>query len=179
MGVAVPAEPRLVTLLDELGQLRADLKPVEPENLHFTLSFLGEIAESARPDIDDALQDATRGAAPFALGLQGVGAFPSARRPRVVWAGVADPRPVSELAVRVRAALAARGLPQDEKGFRAHLTLARVRSERGADEVAAFVRRHGQDALPDVAVREVILYRSAPGPRGPTYTALARAPLEA
>lgn len=177
VAVPVAAQPPLAALLEELGALRADAKPVEPQNLHFTLSFLGQVDDALRPALEGALVRAAGALGPFDLRLQGVGAFPSARRPRVVWAGVADPRPLVEVAVRVREELAAVDAPADDKDFRAHLTLARVRSERGIEEVVSFLKRHGQDALPSTRVEDVRLFRSVLGPAGPTYETLFAAPL--
>lgn len=179
VAVPVPALPAIGDALDELGSLRADLRTVEAENLHFTLSFLGTVADEARAAISEAIGEAAKGVAAFDLRLRAIGAFPSARRPRVVWAGVEDPKPISALAVRVREALGRRSLPPDDKDFRAHLTLARVRSERGAEEIVSFLRRHGHDELGAIRVHEVVLYRSTLGPKGPTYEALERAALEA
>ena len=179
VAVAAPPQPGLVALLDELGSLGADLRCVMPENLHFTLAFLGDVPDGSEEPIAAALHDAARGLAPSLAQLRGVGAFPSARRPRVVWVGVADPRPLVTLATRVREALAAAGFRGDDKDFRAHLTLARVRSDRGADKLAGFLRAHAQDEPGELAVREATLYRSVLSPHGPTYEALARAPLGA
>lgn len=178
-AVPVPAEPALTALLDEIGRLRADVKPVQSDQLHFTLSFLGQTSEDAIVPLTMALQHAARGVAPFDVDLHGVGAFPSARRPRVVWVGVRDPKPIVELALRTREALARAGHPGDDKDFRAHLTLARVRSERNLEELVHFLRAHGDDALPTIRVAEARLYKSILGPAGPAYETLATAQLEA
>lgn len=177
--VAVPVPPLepLVGLLDAIAAAGADARPVEPTQLHFTLSFLGDVADEATPRIVESLEEAARGSPPFRVSLRAVGAFPSARRPRVVWAGVADPRPLVALALRVREELAKVGAPADDKDFRAHLTLARVRSERGSDEVVSFLKRHGNVELPTTRVEDMRLYRSVLGPDGPTYEALEAAPL--
>lgn len=177
VAVPVAARPPLPALLDELATLQADVKPVEPGNLHFTLSFLGQVDEAMRPALARALAAAVEGLRAFDLELAGVGAFPSARRPRVVWAGVADPRPLVAVALRVREELAKVGAPADEKDFRAHLTLARVRSPRGVEEVVSFLKRHGNEPLPATRVEDVRLYKSVLGPHGPTYEALETAPL--
>lgn len=194
VAVPVAAQPPLPALLEEIGALRADVKPVEPANLHFTLSFLGQVEDGMRPALEGALAEAAHGMQPFDVELHGVGAFPSARRPRVVWAGVVDPRPIVALALRVREELAKVGAPADDKDFRAHLTLARVKSEAGVHEVVSFLKRHGGDELPTTRVKDVRLYRSVLGPTaldvppgtsaprrgaGPTYETLFAAPLEA
>ncbi|HVM45394.1 MAG TPA: RNA 2',3'-cyclic phosphodiesterase [Candidatus Thermoplasmatota archaeon] len=179
VAVPVPPEPALTALLEEIKRLRAEVKPVAPDHLHFTLSFLGQVPDEARDALAAAIAEAARGLAPFDVELQGVGAFPSARRPRVVWVGVRDPKPMVALALRTREALARAGHPGDDKDFRAHLTLARVKGERDIQELVRFLRAHGQDELPSVRVRETRLYKSVLGPGGPTYEALATAPLEA
>lgn len=179
VAVPVPALASLVALLDVLSRIRADVKPVEPTQLHFTLSFLGDVPEEAATPLAEAITEAARGVAAFDQPLRAVGAFPSASRPRVVWAGVSDPRPISDLALRVRMELARRGFPGDDRDFRAHLTLARVRSKEGLGELVTFLKRHGPDELGTMRVDEVVLFRSRLGPHGPTYDALARAPLEA
>ena len=186
--VAVPAPPEepLVALLEELGSLDADLRPVAPGHLHFTLSFLGEVPAGAVSELALGMAEAARGVPAFRARLRGVGAFPSARRPRVVWVGLDDPRPMVALATRMREALAARGHPGDDKDLRAHLTLARVkvprgeasRSVRGAEEIGSFLKRHGADMAGEFDVREVVLYESVLSPQGPEYEALATAPLE-
>jgi len=169
VGIPLKAEPALVALLDALDATGADLKVVAPDHLHLTLSFLGDVPDDAAGPLARALDDATRGERAFPLALAGVGAFPSARRARVVWAGARDPARVSALAAKVRASLAAAGHQGDDKDFRAHVTLARVRSDRGADKVERFLQAHGRDELPTVPVEEVVLFRSTLGPHGPAY----------
>lgn len=178
VAVPVPAAPPVVALLEEVARLDADVRAVEPENLHVTLSFLGQLPDEAIAPIAEGMAEAAGKVAPFRLRLAKVGAFPRARDPRVVWVGVEDPRPISELATRTRAALEARGFPGDAKDFRAHLTLARVKGERGLDRLVTFLRLHGADVLDEMDVRETRLFRSVLSPRGPTYDTLAIAPLE-
>ena len=177
-AVPVPPEPPLVRLLEGLAACGADLKVVEPENLHVTLSFLGQVPDEAAPRLSDALRGAARPLAPFAVRLAGVGAFPNARRPRVAWVGMQGAEPLVALALRAREALAAAGHPGDDKDFRAHLTLARTRSTRGLDGLVRFLRDHGRDDLGPLDVREARLYRSTLSPKGPTYETVATAPLE-
>lgn len=179
VAVPVPPEPPVVALLDALAALRADVKVVEATALHVTLSFLGQVDLERRPALEAALLVGAKGFAPFEAELRAVGAFPNARHPRVVWAGVRDPKPMVALALRVREELARAGFAQDEKDFRAHLTLARVRSPRGEGELATFLRQHAADELATIPIREVVLLESTTSPTGPKYEALARTLLEA
>lgn len=179
VGVPVPPERELVALLDGLAQTRADLKVVLPENLHMTLSFLGDVPDGAAGAIAQAVGRATSRHRSFRAPMRSVGAFPNVRHPRVVWAGAAEPEPLVRLALDVREELQHAGFRGDDKDFRAHVTLARVRSDRGGGELVRFLQEHGRDELPDLAVREARLYRSTLGRAGPTYETLAALPLEA
>lgn len=179
VGVPVGPLPGLVRLLEGLDASGADLKTTLPEKLHVTLSFLGDVPEDATPVLAAALDSAAAGRPAFTIKLRGVGAFPHARRPRVVWVGLEDPRALVDLALATRARLDATGFPGDGKDFRAHVTLARVRSERGLDGAVRFLRDHGRDDAGEVEVRDVRLYRSTLGTGGAQHEVLHVAPLEA
>jgi 2'-5' RNA ligase len=179
VGIPVPPEEALVALARELAALPADLKVVDPAKHHLTLSFLGDVPDDATPRLSAALDAATAGLPPFALHLHGVGAFPGARRPRVVWAGARPEPRMADLAERVRGALAGAGFAQDAKPFKAHLTLARARAQGGDPKAAAFVQANAERALPSVPVQDVRLYRSTLGRGGSTYDVLHAARLEA
>lgn len=178
VGLPLDAAPPLVALLDGLAATGGDLKVVDPTRLHLTLSFLGDVPDDATPRLALALDEATRGQRAFPLAMQGVGAFPNVRHPRVIWAGTREPERLVSLALRTRERLAAVGFGGDDKDFRAHATLARVKSERGLDSVTRFLREHGRDELPEQSVREVVLFKSTLGPGGPSYQSLHAAPLE-
>src|SRR5205809_606055 len=83
-GSPVGPLPSLVALLDELGRSGARIKLVQPENLHTTIAFLGDVPDDATSRLSGALDEAVKGTPPLAMRLRGVGAFPSAKRARVV-----------------------------------------------------------------------------------------------
>jgi len=145
---------------------------VPAENLHLTLCFLGEVEAGRVEPLARALALAVRRTSPFASAFERVGLFPTERRARVVAALLADDRAVRALAERVGSAVGAAGLRSDERRFRAHLTLGRVRRPplRGAalDEQGPFA---------DLVADDVVLYESTLGSRGARYTELARLPL--
>ena len=145
-----------------------------PGNLHLTLKFLGDVAEGRVDAIVGALSGAASDVSVFAADLRGLGAFPSAARPRVVWAGVTEGAgAMVELADRIDAALAAHGFAREARPFSPHVTLGRVR-QPGRNQAL-------RDALQDGAAREfgrirvarASLMRSELSPRGARYTELA------
>src|ERR1700756_326576 len=79
---------RLVSLQQDLATIQTEVKWVEPENLHLTLLFLGEVDQREIIDICRAAQKAVAALPAFTMSVEGVGCFPNARRPRTLWVGV-------------------------------------------------------------------------------------------
>lgn len=99
-----------------------------PENVHLTLKFLGEVREETLEDLSAILDEVCAVHAPFNIGLTGLGAFPSARRARIVWVGVgAGAGALISLATDLDGALASLGFEREERPYTPHLTLGRVR----------------------------------------------------
>lgn len=144
------------------------------EQWHVTLQFLGAVRHLA--PVVDALAVAAAAGSPFNFRVGGAGAFPGARRAKVIWLGAAEgAEPMQALAASVGAALDPVGYPAEGRPFRAHLTLARLRE---AGDVRPVMAALGSDPVgPAWAVDEVVLYESRLSPAGPTYTALASVPL--
>jgi 2'-5' RNA ligase len=142
-----------------------------PEGYHVTLRFLGNVPAAELPALARAVESALAGAARFAVTLGAARAFPSLRRPRVVVIDLAPEAALAALAARIEAGVVAAGLAPEERRFRAHLTLGRVRGRR----VPAL------DAKPLDAgaldVKEVVLFRSDLDRDGSRYTPLAQIPL--
>lgn len=167
------------SFIQDLRKLSADLKWVEPENLHLTVQFLGNVSEEQVPDVTEALNRAAAGIAPFSLKLSGVGVFPSRERPRVFWAGAAgDTAPLLKLSRQVRRELKELGFDPGENAFSPHLTLARLRSPAGFSDVLDRAEKAAENRVFGTAkIKTVDLMLSELGPGGPKYFTLARAPL--
>jgi nicotinamide-nucleotide amidase len=145
---------------------------VRPENLHVTLRFLGDIESARVREIAHALREATAGLSPFQIQLGRVGAFPTARRPRVVTLDVGPREPLQELAEAVERAVAKAGFEAEKRRFRAHLTLGRVRG-RAKPPVTAPVTAGGES----LRVDEIVLFRSELLRSGAIHTPLERVAL--
>lgn len=105
---------------------------VREENLHFTLRFLGEVGDSALGDVARAAREAAAGHAAFDAALGAAGAFPSARRARVLWLGLAEgAEPLRAVAESLTDALERIGFAREERAFSSHLTIGRVREPDG------------------------------------------------
>jgi 2'-5' RNA ligase len=173
---------RLASLQAEVkraaGRAAGDVKWVAAENVHLTLQFLGAVPEERLADVKRAVAEAAAGAPALDLALRGTGGFPTARRPRVVWAGIeGDVAALAALVKDLGARLAPLGFPPEDRPFSPHLTLGRARDPRGAPGLASAIAQAGE--LPPASWRasEVTLFQSHLSPKGPRYEALLRAPL--
>jgi 2'-5' RNA ligase len=174
-----PVRRRLAAMQAELRRLAGrhadEVRWAAPEGIHLTLQFLGAVPEERVPALKEAVGGAAAGSRPLALEVKGAGGFPSARRPRVVWAGVEGDRPaLAELVADLGRRLAPLGFTPDERPFSPHLTLGRAREGRGAPGLGgALARASASDPVPWRA-DALVLVRSHLSPAGARYEALDR-----
>ena len=157
---------------ERLRRTGADLKFVEPENVHLTLKFLGEVPEARAREVAQVVE--ATGFSPFSFRVEEVGVFPSLSRPNVVWAGITEG--VSDLAAvfeGLDAGLARLGFERERRRFSPHLTICRVRGGRNRDRLAEEVAAMADMVFGSVNVDRVVLKRSVLTPRGPVYSDLA------
>ena len=161
----------LAAFQSELSRTGADLKLVERQNQHITVKFLGEIGEPEARDAESRLARlALKGAT---VELRGVGAFPPRGGPRVVWAGVAPEDAASESSIAGEAIAALEGIGErDDRPFQAHITLARVRSQRSSRQLGELLMKNSGRPFGTVEISELKLKSSALTPSGPVYTDL-------
>lgn len=152
---------------------------VAPSSIHLTLAFLGDVEADRIPSVTDAVTRASAGATSFELAVDGAGAFPALARPRVLWLGVGgDLSRLSALQATVARELKSAGFPRDEKPFRAHLTLARMKDDRSPEARAtASALDSAAPSGPAFRVDEIVVMRSDLDPGGARHTPLARVSL--
>lgn len=175
-AVDIGLQPGLRRVLNDLAKFGSALRPVSEDQLHITVKFLGDIADADVPRLARVVESILTGYSPSEHALVGLGAFPSPRRPSVVWAGIVPAEPLIALASTLEAACETVGYPREPRPFRPHLTLARVkfRPPAGLDD---FLAAHESTSFGTFVVDQVTLYQSQSGPRGARYIPLARWPL--
>jgi 2'-5' RNA ligase len=166
-------------VIDRLRSATTNVKWVEPDNLHWTLQFLGDLTDVEMAEVClRTVRTAARHEG-FTLEARGVGAFPSNQRPRTLWLGAGEGgERVVRLQADMEAALSSLGFRGENRKFVPHLTLGRV--GRGADGGRVLAERLEKLADFDggaMGVDAVTVYASELGRDGPTYHVLARAPL--
>jgi 2'-5' RNA ligase len=175
--------PRLFTAIEipeamrmRLSLLRASIggaKWVQPEDMHITLRFAGDIDGRTADDLADLLADAS--VPPFMATIADLGAY-GGREPRVLWAGVeAGPELGALYRANERAARSA-GLEPDPRDFRPHVTLARMRGARNS-AVARFLAENGGLRLEPFPVTRFVLLSARPGSGGGPYVVEEAYPL--
>lgn len=167
VGLGLPEDLRDTLAMLERGIPGA--RWIESDNYHVTLRFIGEVPEDRAEDIDSAL--AAVQAQPFALSLAALGHFGKLRKARSVWAGVEANETLNRLQSSVESAIVRAGHVAEERRFKPHVTLARIRGETG-HHLANFLSEHGDFRAPPFDVRDFILYESQLTRHGPVYRAL-------
>lgn len=180
INLPVPIRARLAEVQGMLKNVPCDVKWVEEENLHLTVKFLGNVEVSQLSGLVEAVKDALGHISSFTLSLGGLGFFPDALRPRVLWAGLhGDLGRLQQIPEQLTKAYLPLGFPTEKRSFSPHLTLARLRSGRGIKNLVTRV----SELSPVVAqmghleVKSVDLMQSELGRRGPVYTLLAEVKL--
>jgi RNA 2',3'-cyclic 3'-phosphodiesterase len=153
------------------------VKWVDPQGIHLTLKFLGNVPSERVTEIAEAVKKAVQGISPFLLEISGLGAFPSLKQARVLWVGVGgELDKLSTLQQNIDSALAALGFAKEERPFVAHLTLARIREGASPPERRSFGELVASAAFEDkypIEVETVRLMRSRLTPAGAIYTCLS------
>ncbi len=166
---------KIIRIQNDLQNVGARFKLVEPNNLHLTLAFIGEIPPSLVDAVKKALNEIKYNS--FEVTFKGLGAFPGLSRPRVIWVGVSKGADkLVELANTVRASLKRGRIPFDKKEFIPHLTIARVKS--GSSKLCAFLKKNADIDVGSITVAHVRLKKSTLTSRGPIYEALYEIQLE-
>jgi 2'-5' RNA ligase len=175
--VAIDLPDPVKTALEALQEAMPFGRPVDPDQMHLTLAFLGEQPD----DLIESAHHALEGIAfpAFEMQLSGLGTFGS-REPTVLWAGIRDATQVKALHDRILPALHGAGLPLERRRFRPHVTIARF-DRSGPPEherLARFLSRWERFPSPPFTVDGFGLWRSTLLRSGAVHEELARYPLD-
>ena len=164
---------KIAEVQKELKLSHADVRWVNPENIHLTLKFFGNIDESRIDPIVKSLEGPIQTTPPFFLSIHGMGSFPHFKNPRVIWMGLLEGKEVlAALQKGMDAELKKIGFEPEERDFHPHLTLGRAKSNRGRDELVGRMEKYREEVFGNFRVERVILFRSDLKPSGPIYTLL-------
>ena len=170
----IDSEPVLKRLSEAQGILAntgANLKLVQPRNVHVTMRFLGNISLDMIDSIHGEMNKVSF--APFDVEILGLGAFPSLKYARVVWAGIRKgAEELSNISSQLEPCLQKLGFKPDRKGFSPHLTIARVRTGRNKAELMRCIEEHAEFRFGVLGANCLKLKKSVLTPKGPIYSTL-------
>jgi 2'-5' RNA ligase len=182
IAVEIPWEvkDKAQRMIAQLRASEAKVKWVAPEHMHWTLKFLGNVDMLEIPAVCEAVKRAVEPLAGFDLEALGAGAFPDVRRPRTVWVGTGrGSEQMIELHDAIEFELAKLGYRSENRRFRPHLTIGRVRqSPQGIDELGRLIEKHAAFDGGVALVDEVVVFSSDLGPDGPAHEPLCHAELK-
>ncbi len=183
IDLPVKIQNRLNKVSEQLQERLDDvpIRWVPVENIHLTLKFLGDVSESNLEVLKDVLKTVVSNHEKFVISVGGLGAFPKASRPRVIWIGIEAPEELAVIQRNIESETARLGYAREKRAFSPHLTLGRV--SRGADsrhvhQVAEVLNNFKVGFLGVAKVEAVHLIRSDLQPGGAVYTGLFTAHLE-
>jgi 2'-5' RNA ligase len=148
------------------------------ENLHVTLKFLGDVEDVGMPSVCAVAAELADSTEAFEFTLGRIVSVPAVGHMRMVWTEIGDPTGrMTALADRCNDAYAAMGYKNENRGFRPHLTLGRVKGGRNVPALRDAIAQLPAFDLDDQFADQVVVYASELGADGPLYTVLSRAPL--
>lgn len=157
----------------ELKQRGLKLKWVLPENVHLTLKFLGDIPGDRIDLIETAIKASAEGLRPISLFAAGIGVFPNASRPRVVWIGIDGEIGILKgFQRKLDENLEHLGFQAEARTYKGHLTIGRVRKAPDPEKLKTAIRDFFDYTTEPFHVDEVILFQSDLKPEGAVYTCL-------
>ena len=180
--IAVELEPALrrplIKLLREVLPADREVRWCTEQQLHITLKFLGEVRDAQIAQVCDAAAQASAAVPPFTLRIKGLGCFPAARNPRVLWCGVEDLTAGCRRWVEAADPLFTDlGFPPEGRAFTPHITLGRSRSTAGGRVFQQVLETVPPPETEEMMVGQVVVYESTLLPGGAEYKPMAALPL--
>lgn len=166
-------ETKLGRTISILSKSKAGVRWVKPDNLHLTLRFLSETDSALVPNLKELIDRIGAGYAPLKIISNRIEAFPNLKRPRVLFAGLdgSDIQRLTNLAADIEEAVRELGLEPDERAFRPHLTLGRLRDPRRVEDLPEFMNKLQFEPL-EFVLDKLVLFKSTLTPQGPIYDRL-------
>jgi 2'-5' RNA ligase len=155
--------------IGEMKLILSPLKWVDKKNLHITLKFLGWVVDDKADDMIRSVMDLAKGFGSIKINFAGLGVFPNARHPRVIWVGINEGSDrVKELAEKIDARLSSEGYrKEEEREFSPHLTIGRIKKKIDVEPLNKFIggnvmTEFGGFTADHISVMKSTLRRSGP-----------------
>jgi RNA 2',3'-cyclic 3'-phosphodiesterase len=173
MAVEVSTElvDEIVEIQKTLAEANALVKFVEPENLHFTFKFLGDITPEKALSITSMAEEKVKNYSPFDITIKGTGVFPNLGYIRVIWLGIKEPDTFSRMQEDFDQEFVKMGFNK-ERSYIPHLTIGRVKGVQNKELLVSVVKELENIEIGTMKVDRLVLKESDLTPVGPIYTDL-------
>lgn len=170
---------RAKTLVKRLKETTAKVKWAEPDDIHLTLNFLGDVPMTEIPAVCDVVAKAVAPFRAFDVEVYGIGVFPHFDNPRTIWLGIGEgSEKLVELHAALEVGLAELGFRPEGRRFRPHMTLGRVRAlPTGPGQLAGLIKQYADFEAGPMMISEVTVFSSELGREGPRYETLGHGEL--
>lgn len=170
--LAIDLKPELKDIINdveaEFKEIDADIKYVNPQNLHLTLKFFGNITTEGIDLIAGKVEKVLKDFKPFTVEVEGCGAFPNKNRIKVIWIGTDNNPTLIKLHDALDKEFNKIGFDLDRK-FSSHLTIGRMKSAKNKDKIKAKINEMNEYSFDTIEVNEIVLKKSTLTPKGPIY----------
>lgn len=175
--ISSEAEKELSRIIGKLKDSGAAVKWVAPSNIHLTLKFLGDTDEKLLPELKQIIDEVAGNHKQIKSGLGELGAFPNLNRPRVYWVGLkSGAKELAAIATELENEVHHFGFPKENRPFKSHLTLGRVKAPNGLQKLNELLNSEKVSPL-ELTFDRIILFKSTLTPRGPVYEVMHEARL--
>jgi 2'-5' RNA ligase len=171
IALKVEAGDVLLRMLSSLKSLLGNekIKWVDPGNIHLTLAFLGDTEDDRIKVAGIMLKNVCSGFGEFDFTLTGAGVFKNYNDPKVIWIGIEESEKLIKLNDIINTGLKDTGFKVEDRQFRPHLTIGRIRFIKNIDTLKSALDMYQNTLVQKVHVSEIILYESILKPTGPIY----------
>lgn len=172
--LAIPIDKSILDTLagvvDKLRGSRGPVRWVRPEGMHLTLKFLGDTHKDRVEPLVEAVTGICQNVVPFPISVTGAGAYPSLRKPRVLWAGVVEnSHTLKRLVKSIEEETEKLGWERERREFSPHITIGRIKGNMNIARLTTAVREIKDEHWGDQEAGEVVLYSSELKPGGAVY----------
>jgi len=180
LAIDPPAEifREIIKIQERLKKaIQGDIRWVRPEGIHLTLKFFGYVYQTDIANISSVVKNSMANMRALLLNVRSLGAFPSVNRPRVLWLGIdGDTDALINLQTEIDTGFQDYGFKKEDRPFRPHLTLARIKEPKGMVGLAGTVKKNEDYIAGSFTARGITLFMSDLKPTGAIYTKLVDFP---
>ena len=172
IAVDVPVFSKILEFEKDIRNSGADVKLVEPKNIHITLKFLGDIEEELIGNIEEVIKKSCENINSFNIMLKSSGVFPNYNYIKVVWIGIENIENLGKISSSIDEGTSKFGFEKEKRRFSAHLTIGRVKSAKNKERLLQIIKEYSDVEFGNIDVKFIELKKSELTSKGPIYTTL-------